>query len=364
LLLYLLLASCGGWRLAAQIRTPLPVPGFSGYRTLKAEFHIHTIFSDGLVWPTVRVSEAWRDGLDVISLTDHLEYQPHKAFVKVEHGRSHQVAKPLADELGIILVPGVEITKRYPAHPAHFNALFVTDAAAILADDLHESLRRARAQGAFAFWNHPGWSVAKAEWFAPIAKAYDEKLFQGMELGNQNHFYAEAYPWLEEKKLAALATGDWHDPVEPRESAGIRPITLLFVKTADLAGVRDALFARRTAAWMNGQVWGSEEHLRGLWEGAVRVENASVTARPGAVINFRLRNSSAFNFQYRPRHDPSVMRMDDGGIPPESLSLWKPVLGGIPAGTHRIEMELEITNFHIGPGRNLVVRVPVSVTVP
>ncbi|MCX6616897.1 MAG: hypothetical protein NTZ98_12470, partial [Acidobacteria bacterium] len=52
---------------AQQTRTPLPVPDIPGYKTLKADFHMHTIFSDGNVWPTVRVGEAWRDGLDVIA---------------------------------------------------------------------------------------------------------------------------------------------------------------------------------------------------------------------------------------------------------------------------------------------------------
>ena len=39
---------------------------------------MHSVFSDGLVWPTVRVDEAYRDGLDAISLTEHIEYRPHK----------------------------------------------------------------------------------------------------------------------------------------------------------------------------------------------------------------------------------------------------------------------------------------------
>jgi 3',5'-nucleoside bisphosphate phosphatase len=349
---------------AAQVRTPLPVPALPGHVTLKAEFHIHTVFSDGFVWPTVRVQEAWRDGLDVLSITDHLEYQRHKQYVRVEPGRAYQLAKPLADELGILLVPGVEITKKYPTHPAHFNALFVTDPTALLTDDLHESLRRARAQGAFVFWNHPGWSVDKAEWFAPIAKAYDEKLFQGMEIGNQNHYYEESWPWIAEKRLAPLATGDWHDPVEPKESGGIRPITLIFARTPDLNGVKEALFARRTAAWMSDQVWGAEEYLRGLWEGAIRLENPELQAPNGnGEILFRLRNSSSFTFRYRPRNKPAWLRVDDGAFVPERRSLFKPALMSAPAGTHRIDLDLEITNFHLIGGKNLVVRLPLTITI-
>jgi 3',5'-nucleoside bisphosphate phosphatase len=351
------------WSLAAQVRNPLPVPPVPGYVTLKAEFHIHTVFSDGAVWPTVRVQEAWRDGLDVLAISDHLEYQRYPQYVKVEPGRSYLLAKDLAEELGILLVPAVEITKRYPTHPAHFNALFVTDAAAVKADDLQESLRRARAQGAFIFWNHPGWSVDKAEWFPPMAKAYDEKLFDGIEIGNQNHFYEEAYPWVAEKNLAPLTTGDWHDPVEPMEVAGVRPITLLFARTRDLAGVKEALFAKRTAAWMSGQVWGAEEYLRGLWNSAIRIENPEISTRnANGELLFRVRNSSAFTFRYKPSKRPAWLRVEDSEIRPGTLSLWKPALMAAPEGTHNVEVELEVTNFHIAPGRNLIVRVPLKIT--
>ena len=56
----------------AQHRNEIQVPNLDGLITLKCDFHIHTVFSDGLVWPTVRVDEAYREGLDAISLTEHI----------------------------------------------------------------------------------------------------------------------------------------------------------------------------------------------------------------------------------------------------------------------------------------------------
>ena len=240
---------------AAQGQTPvrqtLAVPDLPGFRTLKADFHLHTVFSDGNVWPTVHVQEAWRDGLDVIALTEHAEYHPHTGDVKVDGGRSYAVAKPLADQLGVILVPGVEITKPDPPAPLvlaegpqHFNALFVTDANALnVPNDLMEALRRAKAQQAFVFWNHPGYRVERPRWFAPIARAFDAGLFQGMELVNGPDFYDDAYPWIAERKLTILANSDAHNPLPPRAAGFRRPITLLFARTADLDGVREALMA-------------------------------------------------------------------------------------------------------------------------
>lgn len=54
-------------------RNEIRIPNILGYITLKCDFHMHTVFSDGKVWPTVRVDEAWREGLDAIALTDHIK---------------------------------------------------------------------------------------------------------------------------------------------------------------------------------------------------------------------------------------------------------------------------------------------------
>ena len=39
-------------------------PGIPGYLTLKCDLHMHTVLSDGHVWPTLRFEEALKDGLD------------------------------------------------------------------------------------------------------------------------------------------------------------------------------------------------------------------------------------------------------------------------------------------------------------
>ena len=54
---------------------------------ISSDLHIHTVFSDGLVWPTIRVDEAIRDSIDLISLTEHIEYQSH--IVDIQIGRAH-----------------------------------------------------------------------------------------------------------------------------------------------------------------------------------------------------------------------------------------------------------------------------------
>jgi len=46
----------------------------------------------------------------------------------------------------------------------------------------------------------------------------------------------------------------------------------------------------------------------------------------------------------------------------ESTTIVRPqVTGDAPAGDQRIELALEITNLHIGPGKNLIVKVPLMI---
>ena len=353
------------------VRQSLPVPDVPGFKTLKGDFHLHTVFSDGNVWPTVQVQEAWRDGLDVIALTEHAEYHPHAADVKVDIGRSYVVAKPLADQLGIILVPGVEITKPdppaalvLPEGSAHFNALFITDHSVLnVPNDLMEALRRAKAQNAFVFWNHPRYRVSRALWFPPIARAFDAGLFQGMELVNGPDFYDEAYPWIAERRLTILANSDAHDPIPPRTATAHRPITLLFAKTADLDGVRDALVSRRTAAWQGDDVWGPEEYLRGLWTASIVVETPALTRKPGIAPSLRLRNLSAIPMHVVIRGSPEWMIVSGPlTLGAESATLVGPSFtSAAPLGEHRIDLTLEVTNLHTAPGQNLTVKLPLTV---
>ena len=70
---------------AQERRHRLVVPAPTGFQVLTADLHLHSVFSDGEVWPTVHVREAWRDGLDVVSLTEHREYRPHARDLDRRH---------------------------------------------------------------------------------------------------------------------------------------------------------------------------------------------------------------------------------------------------------------------------------------
>lgn len=344
---------------AAQgVRDSLPVPDVPGYKTLKCDFHMHTVFSDGDVWPTLRVTEAFRDGLDAIAITDHAAYNPKKDDVRYDLNRPYALARDLAAQLGLILVHGIEVNDGL----THVNAIFLKDAQALVGVGLKEVLVRAKQQGAFAFWNHPGWRRTP-DW-SYVADFHKDGLFAGMEIVNGRDFYPEAYPWIEQYKLAILADSDIHRPIGYEYGKRERPVTLAFVRTRDEAGLKEALVERRTAAWMNGQVWGFEPHLSALWSGAVKAEGTQLASKPGGRVVLMLRNDSALPFEINLAGSPQWLKGGSASLPPQAATgLALAVDKTAPAGAHRVELEFEVANFYIGPGRNLRVKLPLTVTV-
>ena len=82
---------------------------------------MHSVFSDGSVWPDIRVEEAKKDGLDVIAITEHLEYQPLKDDIPhPNRNRSYEYHSKFAKGSNIIVINGSEITRDMP--PGHSNA--------------------------------------------------------------------------------------------------------------------------------------------------------------------------------------------------------------------------------------------------
>ena len=64
---------------------------------LSADLHTHSVFSDGSVWPDIRVKEAIRENIDLLAITEHLEYQPYKEDIPhPDRNRSFILADTIA----------------------------------------------------------------------------------------------------------------------------------------------------------------------------------------------------------------------------------------------------------------------------
>jgi 3',5'-nucleoside bisphosphate phosphatase len=219
-----------------------------GYKTLIGDFHTHTVFSDGLVWPTVRVDEAYREGIDVLVISDHVESTPWKNDVKVDHDRSHEVAFELAREKNVLLIKGVEITRDTP--PGHYNTIYINDANLLDTPEFIEVMEAASEQNAFVLWNHHEWKGEELGlWTDLQTEMHERNLLHGMEVANgaEDSFSPRAFQWCLDKKLTMFGNSDVHQPwIDYNYTAKKhRTLTLVFAKERTIESVREALFDGR-----------------------------------------------------------------------------------------------------------------------
>lgn len=296
-ILLTIVAVVGALTASAQL-TPnrIIVPDIEGYKTLKGDFHIHTVFTDATVWPVTRVHEAIWEGLDVIAITEHIDTR-HQKYVnqgvftdKCDRDFSYEMAKKAAGKQ-LLIVHGGEISRGMP--PGHFNCLFVKDnealCAAAEAEDkatnndnviaMENGLKEARNQGAFIMWNHPNWckqAPNETKMWEEHKKLLNEGYMDAIEIYNMACGYApEAHQWCLDNNLAMLGNSDCHAPffmeVDYLHGAH-RPVTLVFATEKSLEGVRGALDARRSAVFAEGNVYGREQELRPLLEACLKVK--------------------------------------------------------------------------------------------
>lgn len=336
--------------LAGQVRQEIRIPDIPGYRTLKCDLHVHTVFSDGLVWPTVRVDEAWREGLDAIAITDHIEYQPHKDDVPTNFERPYQIALPRARERDILLIRGAEITRDTP--PGHFNAIFLDEVKPLDSNDLLDVMAAADGQGAFIFWNHPGWIPEKKGWFDVHTTLYEKEYLRGIEVFNGASYYADAHRWALERDLTFIGNSDIHAPsmLEKSTSENHRTLTLVFARERTLAAIKEALIEGRTAAWCENRLAGRPQYLEAVFKACVSVTDVE---HGDNVVTFRLKNSSdlALNMDRVGQMGPRSIVLPAG-----AMILVRTKVADVAAP---LELKYVVKNFLAAPDEGLPVRLKI-----
>ncbi|MFA7583483.1 MAG: Sb-PDE family phosphodiesterase [Proteiniphilum sp.] len=290
-------------------REHIIIPDVGAYQVLKCDFHMHTVFSDGHVWPNVRNQEVWQEGLDAYAITDHVEYTPHSEDVKVNHNRGYELLKESSAKSNMILVKGTEVTRNTP--PGHFNALYINDASAYIesrdAAQDKAAVMKAAEQHAFIFWNHPGWQPGIAgsyDWIPFVDDLYQNKALHGIEVFNGFGFHMKALDWCIDKGLTVMGTSDMHNLVAHEYDLGKeyvhRTMTLVLARERTAESIREALDAGRTVAWASKYLAGREEHVRALFDACVQLMPVHYTEerKNGDKINYyALRNNSDLYFE-------------------------------------------------------------------
>ena len=315
-----------------QSRNDIIIPKVNGLNVYKADFHLHTIYSDGDVTPEMRVIEAWRDGLDIIAITDHMEYRriersllrymkdyiredlrdlpkgvntniltkdPDSLGLLVDFNIPHELAVSKARNYGIHVVRGVEITRK---SLGDYNALFTTDNNAIYDPDLEQTIRNARAQGAFIIHNHPMRDKKSENTITPFTNdLYAKGLIDGVEVFNGRWKWQHLFSHCINGGYTPFSNSDAHDYIywkyeAPASDGGAiryRNMTLVLAKKLDDKHIHDALKKGNTLAYGNNTIVGREDLLKALFDASVSFELQRTDTKEHNII---VRNNSSLPY--------------------------------------------------------------------
>lgn len=304
-------------------RTEIVLPQVKGYNCYKADFHIHTSYSDGRLTPAARVIEAWGDGLDIISITDHYEgYRNVKKFFKVTAGFNedgkptkyqsafdsksikmdfnaiHEEAVAQRDKSGfdMLLIKGCEMARNAKTH-GHFNCLFLTDINAVYDYDLSVAFDKVHEQGGLVIHNHPAYvrgTTEKSEWHTEVYKAGK---IDGIEVANGYSFYPPIVRRCIEEKLFMVGCTDEHgETLRKYGSTGVyRTMTFVLAKDMTEKAIKDALLKQRTISYSGGQLIGEEKWLSEFLNAAIECRLIKVDEKGGKRI-FQITNTSSLTY--------------------------------------------------------------------
>ena len=327
-------------------------PNIKGYLTLVCDLHTHSVFSDGSVWPNIRVTEAQKDGLDAIAVTEHIEYQSHKEDIPhLDRNRSYELANKYSGKSGLMVINGTEITKDMP--PGHANAIFVKDVNKIINDDYMEAYKAARKQGAFVFWNHPHWIGQSKDASVNIADEVKElinkRLLHGVEVTNERTYSDQAIQAALDHDLTMIGTSDVHDLVDWDYNiphGGHRPVTLVFSKKRDQKGLKRALFQGRTIVWYNNLMIGKNEWMSPLIDASLTLDSVGYYKNYElAIIKIRNHSDARFILKNKTEYD-FYQHSDLVEIEPHTIKQLAIVSG---KKLSSFDLEFEVLNAVIAP---------------
>jgi len=305
-----------------ELRFP---PLEDGRLVLSVDTHTHSVFSDGHVWPTVRVWEANKDRLDAMAITEHLEYQPNRDDIPhPDRNRAFELAvkenKRGRERTDLLLIPGAEITRKYA--PGHVNALFIEDTNPLLTvkhrreetyDTARKALRAAKVQQGFMIWNHPAWPSDFPDGVIKISEEqqalFDEGLIQGIEVANGEYFNDSSLQVALDHDLTIIGASDIHGLIDydyDINGGGHRTVTLAFATARSVESIATALFQQQTVAVFDRQFIGRENELKTLFTSMVSFERLPARRDDSQQTAVRISNAGPIDIELEVLGDVSL----------------------------------------------------------
>ena len=368
-------------------------PNTEKYKVIVADLHTHSVFSDGAVWPNVRVEEAVRDGVDLLAITEHLEYQPHIDDIPhPDRNRSFDIAEDIAKNKDLTVINGAEITRMFP--PGHINAIFIEDANKLIYLDetkiseakeilkevseenlsnyedlswledaalaslwpVKSALIEARNQNAFTFWNHPAWSSEEFIGQPMLREIHKEffrdNLLHGIEVANGDGYSEEAFRIALEYGLTVLGTSDVHGLIDwdyPSSIGAHRPVTLILSESNSSDAIKSSLFSGKTVVWFKNNLIGLENNILELTNSYLRAKKVEILENSD-IARVEIENVSDVRFIIQVLDQSSVVNESNLiEIAPNEKTVLQ-----LDNGIEKESLDVKILNAFIAPNKNLL----------
>ena len=368
-------------------------PNTEKYKVIVADLHTHSVFSDGAVWPNVRVEEAVRDGIDLLAITEHLEYQPHIDDIPhPDRNRSFDIAEDIAKNKDLTVINGAEITRMFP--PGHINAIFIEDANKLIYLDeakiseakeilkevpeesltnyedlswledaalaslwpVKSALIEARNQNAFTFWNHPAWSSEEFIGQPMLREIHKEffrdNLLHGIEVANGDGYSEEAFRIALEYGLTVLGTSDVHGLIDwdyPSSIGAHRPVTLILSESNSIDAIKSSLFSGKTVVWFKNNLIGLENNILELTNSYLKAKKVEILENSD-IARVEIENVSDVRFIIQVLDQSSVVNESNLiEIAPNEKTVFQ-----IDNGMDKGSLDVKILNAFIAPNKNLL----------
>ncbi|MBJ2175207.1 phosphotransferase [Aureibaculum sp. A20] len=358
----------------------LNIPDIPGYMTLKADFHLHTVFSDGHVWPTFRVREAQQNGLDVISLTEHIDYEGFPNELAYNRERAFEIAEAAAENTEVLVVRGVEISPRVP--PYHHNALFLknvdkipyqymkdTHNTFIMKDKIERSellapFLEAQRQGGFVFYNHPSynwWDKKDTLLFTDFhQELLDKEILAGVEVSNSGRYNKIAHEFAEKYDLTIICNSDEHYDIASRYKDNHRPMTLVFAKEKTEAAVAEALRKKRTLAYFRDYLVGRFPEADAFFRASIEIIPEKGKGKNSPLLKVHIKNTTQIPYRVQLKTDYLIEDLPLGQLIIPANETKTIILNPIWKYPKIITLDFVVQNILVSPEEAL----KTTITVP
>lgn len=347
------------------------IPDMPGYKTLKCDFHMHTVYSDGSVWPNFRVLEAVRDGLDVIAITDHIDFQAFPELVRKDYNKPYEIALEAAKKKDLIVIRGGEISPR--VSPYHNNAIFLKDVNKlpvnymkqtekkfvmkdnIKKEELMAPFLEAQKQNAFIFYNHPGyawWDKKDRNIFTSFhQELFDKGILRGVEVVN-GHYNIIAHRMAEKYNLTMFGNSDVHGDLLGYKDSH-RPMTLVFVREKSEEAIHEALINRRTAVYVDDYIIARQKEADNLFKACVSTVSTKFERNGEPIMKVTFENKSDLKFNLRVSAEYNIENYPMGQLvlnPKDKKDIIVKELWDNPS---TVDLKIEVYNIIVSPDKNL-----------